>query len=101
MTASLFSFFTGDGNANQENINEKITRNIASSSAKRALITSDCQINGSLRLSLGSVQKVARQAEELNLDWSAIEKLNSKPEFLSVRSCSYFFIFNHPLKSRI
>ncbi len=36
------------------------------------------QINGSLRLSLGAVQKVVRQTNELNLDWPAIEKLNEQ-----------------------
>lgn len=36
------------------------------------------QINSSLRLSLGVVQKVTRQAEELKLDWPSIEKLNEK-----------------------
>jgi len=36
------------------------------------------QINSSLRLSLGAVQKVARQAEELKLEWPAIEKLNEQ-----------------------
>jgi hypothetical protein len=36
------------------------------------------QIKGSLRLSLGAIQKVASRAHELELDWSAIDVLDDQ-----------------------
>ena len=36
------------------------------------------QIRDSLRLSLGAVQKITHKAEELGLDWSAIEQLDDR-----------------------
>ena len=36
------------------------------------------QIKASLRLSLGAIQKVVSQAKTLELDWSAIEKLDDQ-----------------------
>ena len=36
------------------------------------------QINGSLRISLGAVQKVISKADELGLDWKTIEELDEQ-----------------------
>ena len=36
------------------------------------------QIRDSLRLSLGAVQKITHKAEELGLDWPAIEQLDDR-----------------------